>query len=309
MGKKLNLVKNKKYGKIVLHKKKEVKSMNKKPIVALIYDFDKTLCPKDMQEYGFIETLGLDAPTFWAETSKLADRENMDKILAYMFQMNELSNQKNQPLTKEMFSQLGKNIEFFPGVKEWFLFVNQKGTELGLMIEHYIISSGLKEIIEGTTIAKEFKEIYACEFLYNAEGKAIWAKTAVNYTTKTQFLFRISKGVLDATDDIKINQLIPNEKRRIAFENMVYIGDGMTDIPCMRLVKERGGHSIAVYPFGHVAKVKNLLVDERVNFICPANYQVGSDLEQIISIVLQEIACKNQLNTWNQRQKSLKTEI
>ena len=195
----------------------------KKTIVALIYDFDKTLCDRDMQEYAFIPNLGMTPKDFWEETDKLAQEHKMDKILACMYMMKEKSNQLGIPLKRKDFVELGKSIKFYPGIQDWFERINNYGKSIGIQVEHYIVSSGLKEIIEGTEISKYFKEIYACEFLYNDKKEAVWPAMSVNYTTKTQFLSRINKGVLDISDDITLNTKMLDEDRRISTKNMIYI--------------------------------------------------------------------------------------
>ena len=220
---------------------------NKQPIIALMYDFDKTLCAKDMQEYSFIPSVGMDAQTFWKESNEISVKNNMDRILAYMLLMIKHAKNKNVGIKRSDFTNLGKDVIFLKGVKSWFKRINEYGKSLGVTIEHYILSSGLKEIIEGTSIAKEFKRIYACEFYYNKSGNADWPKQVINFTTKTQFIFRISKGALEQLDDQKLNSVMDNDDRRIPYRNMIYIGDGMTDVPCMKLVTMRGGEAIAIY--------------------------------------------------------------
>ena len=166
---------------------------------------------------------------------------------------------------------------------------------MGLEIEHYIISSGLKEIIEGTAIAQEFKRIYACEFHYNERGNAVWPRQIVNFTTKTQFLFRISKGVLDVLDDLTLNTYMSDEDRRIPYRNMIYLGDGITDVPCMKLVKQYGGQSIALYHGDDMTKVHKLLGENRVNYICNSDYRKGSELEKIVKLILTRMSITNKL--------------
>lgn len=268
---------------------------NKKHIIALMYDFDKTLCAKDMQEYSFIPNIGMKADEFWSEANKISVKNNMDRILAYMYLMLKTAKKKDLPITKEAFQKLGHDVVLYKGVKTWFKRINDYGKSLGVEIEHYILSSGLKEIIEGTPIAKEFKKIYACEFHYNERGNADWPQQTVNFTTKTQFLFRISKGVLDVTDDVRLNTKIKDEERRIPYYNMIYFGDGLTDVPCMKLVKQYGGHSIAIYNKKEKKKVEQLLVDERVNFICEGDYQKDSELEIIVKKLIQQVAASNDL--------------
>lgn len=276
---------------------------NKKPIIALMYDFDKTLCAKDMQEYSFIPSIGMNAEEFWSEANRISVKSDMDKILAYMYLMIKQAKKNDIPITKESFQSLGSDVVLFKGVKGWFKRINKIGEQYGVQIEHYILSSGLKEIIEGTPIAKEFKKIYACEFHYNERGNADWAQHAVNFTTKTQYLFRISKGVLDVLDDVKLNTNMADDERRIPYRNMIYLGDGITDVPCMKLVKQYGGQSIAIYQKKHKSKVEVLLRDERVNFICEADYTEGSELDNIIKLVIQKMAVVDELASISVKQR------
>ena len=273
----------------------------KKPIVAIMYDFDKTLCTKDMQEYGFIPALGMSSSAFWSEANALTDKEEMDNILAYMYKMVEKARQKHYPITKETFHDLGKSVEYFDGVVDWFDRINEFGKEIGVRIEHYIVSSGIKEIIEGTSIAHHFKKIYACEFMYDYNGSIQWPKFAVNYTAKTQFLFRINKGVLtvDSKSADKLNQFTPENERRVPFRNMIYIGDGLTDVPCMKLVKSNGGQSIAVYdPEKGKTAATTLLGANRVNFITPADYGPGSDIETIVMAIIKNIHAEEEMQSY-----------
>lgn len=274
-----------------------------KKIVAIMYDFDKTLCDRDMQEYGFIPAVSMSVKDFWDQTTNLSISNNMDKILAYMYMMMTSAKKANISLTKDFLQDAGKKILLFDGVEKWFRLVKAYGKGLGLEVEHYIISSGLKEIIEGTSIAKEFKEIYACEFHYNNDGIADWPKMNVNYTTKTQFLFRISKGILDSNDDYSLNSLIADDKRRVPYQNMIYLGDGITDVPCMKLVKTNGGSSIAVYQKGYEKTVKKLLSEDRVNFAFEGNYSQDGQLFKTIKLVLEEIALKNALDEAHEENK------
>lgn len=267
----------------------------KKPIIALMYDFDKTLCAKDMQEYGFIQSVGMEADEFWKESNNISVKNNMDKILAYMFLMIKSAKEKNVSITKESFMNLGKDIVFLKGVKTWFKRINEYGESLGVKVEHYILSSGLKEIIEGTPIAKHFTRIYACEFHYNKVGNADWPKQVINYTTKTQFIFRISKGSLEQLDDKKLNSIIDRDDRPVPYRNMIYIGDGMTDVPCMRLVKMNGGESIAIYHKDSIDTAKRLLTDKRVGYICRADYSANSELENIVKLVIHQRALTSKL--------------
>jgi hypothetical protein len=195
-------------------------------------------------------------------------------------------------LQRKSFQDFGKNIELFKGVKEWFKLINACGKKIGVEIEHYVNSSGLIEMIEGTPIAKEFKKIFACSYLYDIDGKAIWPAVAVNYTTKTQFLFKINKGIDSIFVNKKVNDYIPDNERRVPFTQMVYFGDGETDIPCMKLIKEQGGHSIAVYKPRDSKKIKTsekLIIENRVNFACPADYSEGSEIFKVVKTILEKI--------------------
>ncbi len=271
----------------------------KKPIVALMYDFDKTLSPKNMQDYGFMDGLDMTSEEFWAECTKLTKANGMDSILSYMYLMLEKGRSKFL-LKREKFQQLGKSVKLFPGVNTWFTRINEYCAGQGLQCEHYIISSGLKEIIEGTPIAGEFKEIYAAEFLYDKDGLAQWPAMAVNYTSKTQFLYRINKGVLDVTEQRALNEYVPEDKRRIPFRNMIYFGDGDTDIPCMKLTKVNGGHSFVVYQKDK-HESERLISENRVNFACKADYRKGSPLEKAVLAVIDNIAATEKLKALERR--------
>ena len=272
------------------------------PVVAMMYDFDKTLSTKDMQEYSFIPKLGLTAQEFWAQSNALAKEQKMDRILSYMYMMVRMSKDKHQPIRREDFVALGKKIQLYPGVEDWFARINAFGLEQGVRVEHYLISSGLKEIVEGCSIFDQFKEVYASEFLYDENGVAVWPKLAVNYTAKTQFLFRINKGVLDISNDLDLNRSIPDELRPVPFRNMIYIGDGLTDVPCMKLVKLNRGQSLAVYK-KEKATGYSLLTDKRVDLIAPADYREGKKLDTLVKMILQKMALMSRLAAEHQKQK------
>ena len=274
----------------------------KKTIVAIMYDFDKTLCTRDMQEYTFIPSVGMEPSEFWGHTAEVAAAETMDSILTYLYCMVEKAHQTGNPLTRESLVACGKDIEYHPGVEGWFERINRYAEEAGVEVEHYVLSSGLKEIIEGTSIAKYFKRIYACEFLYK-DGQAYWPKMAVNYTNKTQFVYRINKGVLDINNDVDLNNSRPDSEKRVFFSNMIYIGDGLTDVPCMKLVKQSGGHSIAIYSQGQQHKAAPLLKHERVDWMFEADYSEGSELDQTMKLLLQNLAYYNKLKGINESQK------
>jgi hypothetical protein len=271
-------------------------------VLALLYDFDKTLCTKDMQEYTFIPKIGMNPAAFWSESDEQAKNQKMDRVLSYLYLMLRKANAVNQPIKREDFVALGKDLEFFPGVEDWFSRINEIGEKMGLKVEHYIISSGLREIIEGSSIYKWFKEVFACEFLYDATGVACWLKTAVNYTTKTQFLFRINKGILDISNDEDLNKYTPENDRPVPFSNMIYIGDGLTDVPCMRLIKVNGGYSIAVHKDGKKRKGSNLLRDNRVDFLALADYSVKSELDVLVRDMMDKISIVDSLRRKSKQQ-------
>lgn len=273
----------------------------KQPIVAIMYDFDKTLCTKDMQEYAFIPALDMSSSAFWGEVNAMTDAEEMDNILAYMYKMVEKAKEKKVPITRDTFQEMGSKVEYFDGVKTWFERINAYGEKVGVRVEHYIVSSGIKEIIEGTEIARFFKKIYACEFMYDYNGSIQWPKFAVNYTAKTQFLFRINKGVLtiDSKSADKLNRFTPENERRVPFRNMIYIGDGLTDVPCMKLVKSYGGQSIAVFDQEKGKDAAEALkVANRVNFVAAADYGTGSDIEIIVQAIIKKIQAVEEMQSY-----------
>ncbi len=266
---------------------------NEMKTVAIIYDFDGTLAPGNMQEYDFIPAVGKRSEEFWQESTQMAEDQDGDTILAYLYHMIKEANNRDVSLRREAFRESGSKVRLFDGVKEWFGRINAYAEERGLKIEHYINSSGIKEMIEGTPIAHEFKKIYACSLFYNVDGVAFWPSVVVNYTTKTQFLFKINKGIESVSDNIEINRYIPEDKRRIPFGRMIYIGDGTTDIPCMRLVKQMGGYSIAVYNSGSQRKIddiRKLVDDGRVDFVAPADYRPGSGVDTVVRKIVDRIA-------------------
>ena len=277
--------------------------------IGILYDFDKTLCTTDMQEYDFIKNLGMTSEAFWGEAAAITEKHEVEKILAYMFVMIKKCKELGIPLTEEYLRSCGEHVELFDGVLTWFDRINAFGESLGVKIEHYIISSGTYEIIQGTPIAKYFKRIYACRYMYDEKGEALWPALAINYTLKTQYIYRISKGTLDVTDDYNLNRQQDESLRRIAYHNMIYIGDGLTDIPCMKLVKERGGKSIAVYPKGNSQHVKPLVEDARINYVCVADYSHDSPLERIVKLMIEKMAILERLKAQEVEQLSQYKEI
>lgn len=278
--------------------------MSDLPIVAIMYDFDRTLCTKDMQDYSFIPSLGMTESEFWQYSNSLGQREHMDSILAYMYAMVKISKDKNIPLLRQNLVDMGKNVELFKGVEGWFDRITEFGIANGMQIEHYVISSGMKEIIEGTPISKCFKSIFACEFLYDENGNGVWPKTDVNYTNKTQFVYRINKGVLDVANDNDLNRSMPDDSKRVPFCNMIYIGDGLSDVPCMKMMKAYGGYSIAVYQ-NKDSKVEDLLKRGRVDYIYPADYSENTGLDITVKNIIRKMSISETLYDEYTKQKNL----
>jgi len=266
--------------------------MKKRPVVALIYDFDGTLSPGNMQEFGFIQAIGKSPQEFWQESDDIAFGQDASNILSYMKLMFDEARKAGIKLRRDDFRRFGASVELFNGVEEWFGLINSYGKARGVKIEHYINSSGLAEMIEGTAIADEFKRIFACSFLYNDAGEAEWPGVAVDYTAKTQFLFKINKGILSIRDNKKVNESQAEDNKRIPFPHMIYFGDGETDVPCMKIVKMFGGNSIAVYNPEIKKKVnvaKKLLRQQRVNFITPADYTKDGRTYQLVCAIIDKI--------------------
>ncbi len=257
--------------------------------IAIMYDFDKTLSPRDMEEYSLIPRLGYDHPSqFWKEVAKLSSENCMDPISAYLYLLKRKYEEDERPLRKDNFESLGKDVELFPGVATWFSRMNAYAEEAGFALEHYIISSGMSEIIEALPIAKEFKKIYACRYFYDEHGDAKWPARIVNYTTKTQYIFRINKQVLDESNDNALNEYVAMGERPVPFERMIYVADGFTDIPCMRLIKDYGGKAIAVYDQNQLVAYQ-LLKDGRANFAVKADYSEGSEMETLVKQIIDHM--------------------
>lgn len=276
--------------------------MDTKPIIALLYDFDKTLCTTDMEDYTFIPALGYTPAQFWRKANDFGRDNGMDGLLAYMYTMIDECRRQNIRLDRDFLVRCGHSIRLFPGVREWFGRINAFGQTLGVEVEHYVISSGLREIIEGSGIGHEFRQIYACEFFYNAEGLASWPKLDVNFTNKTQFVYRINKGVLDVSDDRTLNASMPDDSKRVPFTNMIYIGDGLSDVPCMKMMRAYGGEAIAVYQEENRQGVEDLLSKGRVDFIFPADYRAGTALDETVRNIIRKMAIADALAEENARQ-------
>lgn len=280
--------------------------MVKKTTIALIYDFDGTLSSGNMQEFGFIQAIGKDSRTFWEQNKKLSEENDASGILCYMYLMLQKAQAENISLSRSSFRKFGRDVELFKGVQDWFKLINDYGKSVGVNIEHYINSSGLTEMIEGTSIAKEFKKIYACSFLCDVDGKAVWPAVAVDYTAKTQFLFKINKGIERISDNKRINEYVAEEDRPIPFKNMIYFGDGETDIPCMKLIKEQGGHSIAVYKPGSTKKktAAKLINENRVNFVCSADYSENKEVHNVVKTIIDKIKADTEFHNLQKKHKT-----
>ena len=268
----------------------------KLPTVALIYDFDGTLSPGNMQEFGFIQAIGKTPEEFWKLSNCNPEGQEVNSILSYMKLMIEEAEKAGIALTRESFVSFGRNIQLHKGVQEWFSIINQYGREHGVKVEHYINSSGQTELIEGTPIAKEFKKIFACSFWYDESGKAVWPAVAVDYTGKTQFIFKIAKGIMDISDNKKVNESQREDEKPVPYSNMIYLGDGVTDIPCMKIVKMFGGNCIAVYQDSNNKQKETahkLLKQDRVNFICRADYSVGSEIYKVVTTIINKVKAED----------------
>ncbi len=261
--------------------------------IALVYDFDGTLSPQPMQEYTVLPKMGLEPQAFWASVNKEAQETQSDPMLVYMRLILEQLKKHEIAVRRDDFAKMAKAIDYFPGVEDWFTRINhyvQKHSGSGAKVAHYIISAGQKEILEGVSIHKYFRQIYASEYHFDYQGIATFPKLLVTDTSKTQFLFRINKG-REALND-SINEHMPESERPIPFENIIYVGDGMTDVPSMALTKKSGGHTVAVYnpEKSHGEEIcRKLLYSGRADFIAEADYRAGSKLSTRIELLLDAI--------------------
>ena len=265
----------------------------KQNIIAIVYDFDGTLSPQPMQEYTILPELGEDSKKFWDECTVEAKKHNADAMLTYMRLLIEKMESNKKGLNKNDLKKLAKNIEYFAGVEEWFDRINNyiaTNFENKIKVEHYIISAGLKEILSGVTIKKHFTEMFASEYYFDYNNIAKFPTIVVNDTAKTQYLFRINKGINDINESI--NKHMPDSERRIPFSSMLYIGDGMTDVPCMTIAKKNGGYAMAVYPKGDGDNKKNceeLVQAGRIDYFAMADYSLGTDLDKRIKLIINKI--------------------
>lgn len=254
-----------------------------KTIVAIMYDFDKTLSTTDMQNYSFIPALGMTPNEFWGATGEFSKKTGVERILSYMYVMIAKCREKGIKLTREFLKECGKNIKYHPGVETWFDRINKYGKENGVEVEHYLVSSGTKEILEGCSIYKYFTKVYGCEFYYE-NGEPVWPKLAINYTQKTQFFFRIAKGATEISNDDGVNE--KRTELRVPYTNIVYIGDGMTDVACMTLVNKNNGYSIGVYTADNKENVNQIRKDKRCKYVVPADYSKNSDMEKVMKLII-----------------------
>ena len=268
------------------------------PVVAMVYDFDGTLVPGNMQEFGLLKALGYDNPNdFWDLCDHLAHTHDAGSISVVMYALQSEAKRAGIPLTRERLQAFGQEVSFFPGVLDWFDQINAYAAEIGVKVKHYINSSGVKEMVEGCAIAKHFEKIYACSYLYDNQGEACWPAVVVDYTKKTQFLFKISKGILEVSDKVRVNEYMPEEERPVPLDRMIYFGDGETDVPCMRTVKAGGGYSFAVYGNEKKQKVAQQLLSEgRVNFACEADYTQDGDMMRIVKHILDKAKADHALD-------------
>ncbi|MBQ4425256.1 MAG: haloacid dehalogenase-like hydrolase [Lachnospiraceae bacterium] len=287
-------------------KRFERKKKEDRPVLAICYDFDRTLSPDDMQAQGFIQSVGWDTDAFWQDTDRISEDHKMDQNLAYMLMMVTEA-EGNVIMNREALADYGAKVELFPGVRDWFERIRRYGEEKGVIVEHYIISSGLKEMIDGTEMARNgaFTAVYASSFYFNERGVATWPAMVVNYTNKTQFLFRIEKGVLDVNDP-GVNEYFPPDQIRVPFRNIVYIGDSDTDIPCMKLVNTYGGHAIAVYNphTGNRKKAYQMMQENRVKYFAPADYREGTEIEMLLQAIIDRTAGNERLESIHYRMRN-----
>lgn len=264
--------------------------------IAICYDFDGTLSPCDMQESALFPKLGIKPKDFWQMVRDDSKQNDMDSVLANMNIIVREARKRNLSITRADLQSYGANVPLFKGVLEWFSITNDYASSKNVELEHYIISSGIEEMIEGTPISKEFKKIFACRFIYE-DNQAASPAAAVNYTNKTQFLFRINKGILNYYENKKLNQYTPKEEKIIPFSNIIYIGDGQTDVPCMKMVMGQGGTAIAIYNPAKESdrqSVIDLIKHNRADYMAEADYTEESSLLKIIKSLINKIEAQTQ---------------
>ncbi len=264
---------------------------------ALVYDFDGTLAPGNIQEHSLIpQHLGMTVADFWDLVGREKQAEDADQVLVYLRLLAERARAVGKPLTRAILGEHGRSTPLFAGVEAWFDRIGRHAAERGLALEHYVISAGNEEMIAGTAIHPRFRRVFASRYRYDEHGHADWPAVAINFTSKTQYLFRINKGVDNVWQDDAVNRWLPMSERPIPFSRIVYFGDGDTDIPSMKMVRHQGGQSIAVFDPARWAeasmqrKVYNLIAEDRAHFVVPADYTEGSQLDVTVKGVLGRIA-------------------
>lgn len=266
---------------------------------ALVYDFDGTLAPRNLPEHTFLPALGIAEPeAFWQAVKEEAQATDGCEILAYMHRLLAVAKAAGVAVTRDLLQEHGRSVPLFAGVDEWFAEIDAYGREQGLAIEHYVISSGILEFIEGCRIYPEFRKVFASAYAYDDAGKAKWPASAINYTNKTQFLFRINKGIDNVWDNSAINAWRPKRERPIPFERMVFLGDGDTDIPSMKMVRQKGGQAVAVFDpelfeqRKSQGRLERLIAEDRVDYVAAADYTRDSLLRVVVRGILGRMSLR-----------------
>jgi hypothetical protein len=262
---------------------------------ALIYDFDGTLAPGNMQGHGLLAALGHELePDFWTKGAGIAKEQDADEVLVYMWRILQDAKAKNIPVTKQTLAAFGAKVPLFPGVYGWFKRTKAFAADHGLELHHYVVSSGLFEMIQGCSIVHEFAHVFASKYMYDDQGQATAPGVAINYTTKTQYLFRINKGIMNSSDRRSLNGYTSVDARPIPFERMIFLGDGDTDIPTMKMITYKGGEAIGVFgEWSEAASrqlIHRLIEEDRVKRVAPADYREDSQLDVMIKGLLGRMA-------------------
>lgn len=260
-------------------------------IIALIYDFDGTLSPQPMQEYTVLPKIGVDPAEFWAEVNEEARTTGAEPIITYMRLMYEYADRAKIAIDRTALGALAARVQLYQGVAEWFDLINartRQGYDVDITLRHYIISSGLHEILEGVSIYNRFHNVFASSYHFDHYGRASYPKQVITDTTKTQYLFRINKGLEDPAQDI--NRHMPDSERPVPFRNMIYFGDGMTDVPSMAVTRQYGGFAMAVHPPGGDETASRALLEAgRIDFFAPADFREGKPLHTRTELILDHI--------------------
>jgi phosphoserine phosphatase len=265
--------------------------------IAVIFDFDDTLGPDSTS--GYLKQAGVDdIASFWGEVGEMM-KQDWDPVPAYLHHMIQASKQGvSSPLTQDALRKWGKELPFFDGVQGLFDHIRSVVREANprVSLEFYLISSGIGDVLRHTEIAHEFHDIWASEFHYDEQGIAVAPKRVVSFTDKTRYIFQIQKGIIGEASKGKpfdVNKKLNAQQIRVPMNQMIFVGDGYTDIPCFSMVKKEGGVSIAVYDKNHVEKWGNayqFVADGRVSNLLSANYQEGSDLVNFLSMAVRSMA-------------------